>query len=189
MTPSPLWRVFPWDPKAADGSPFSPAFVPGGQGRNRFDLPARPRGVLYFADTEEHAVGEMIQGFRNAPDPLTTEDLTAWGHRLALVSATLAPAVWADVADLCEPDTLQRAQVTADLPAYRDRKRTQQIAIDLEADMHAGLRWWSAFWGDWHAIVLFRDRLPPGALTYGRPLPLNPTSPPVVEAARLLDIG
>lgn len=94
MNPAPLWRVFPWDPNAAEGERFSASFVPGGQGRNRFDL----RG-------------------------------------------------------------------------------------------HAGLRWWSAFWGEWHTTVLFRDRIPADAITYGVPLPLGIAMPPVVEAARLLDIG
>lgn len=189
MTPVPLWRVFPWNPDAAEGDPFSAAFVPGGQGRSRFDLPGHPRGVIYLAESEEHAVAEMIQAFRNSPDPLTNDDLTAWGHRLALVSATLDPGVWPSVADLCDPATVGDMGITADVPAFRDRKRTQQIAADLHARQHAGLRWWSAFWGEWHSVVLFRARLPADALTYGRPIPLDVTSPAIVEAARLLDIG
>lgn len=188
MNSVPLWRVFPWDPDAAEGERFSAAFVPGGQGRNRFDLPGNPRGVIYLAESEEHAVAEMIQGFRNSPDPLTNDDLTAWGHRLALVSATLDAAAWPEIADLCEPATLSGLGVTADIPALRDRRRTQQIAADLYSRQRAGLRWWSAFWGDWHSIVLFRDRLPAG-VRYGAPIPLDITSPPVVEAARMLDIG
>jgi hypothetical protein len=79
MTPVPLWRVFPWDPAAAEGDRFSAGFVPGGQGRNRFDLPGQPRGVIYLAESEEHAVAEMIQAYRNSPEPLTNGDLTAWG--------------------------------------------------------------------------------------------------------------
>jgi hypothetical protein len=189
VTPVPLWRVFPWDPGAAEDDRFSAAFVPGGQGRNRFDLPGDPSGVIYFAESEEHAVAEMIQGFRNSPALLTNDDLTAWAHRLALVSATLDAEVWPGIADLCEPATLSGIGITADLPALRDRKRTRQIAADLHAGQHTGLRWWSAFWGEWHSTILFRDRLPAGALTYGQPIPLSVTSPPVTEAARLLDIG
>lgn len=189
MTPVPLWRVFPWDPAAAEGANFSAAFVPGGQGRNRFGLPGSPHGAIYFAESREHAVAEAIQAFRNSPVPLTNDDLTAWGHRLALVPATLDSGTWSRIADLCEPATLGGIDITADLPAFRDRKRTQQIAVSLHAREHAGLRWWSAFWGEWHSVILFRDRLPVDALTYGRPTPLDVTSPPVMEAARLLDIG
>jgi hypothetical protein len=145
--------------------------------------------VIYLAGSEEHAVAEMIQAYRNSPEPLTNDDLTAWGHRLALVSATLDPAVWTQIADLYEPAVLSNIGITADLPALRDRARTQQIAVDLHARRHAGLRWWSAFWGEWHTIVLFRDRVPAEALKYGPPTPLDITSSPVVEATRLLDIG
>ncbi len=189
MNPGPLWRVFPWDPDAAEGERFSASFVPGGQGRNRFDLRGSARGVIYLAGSPEHAVAEMIQAYRNSPEPLTNDDLTVWGHRYALVSGSLASDLWPRLEDLCEPAALTKLQITADRPAYRDRRLTQRIASTLRARGHAGLRWWSAFWGEWHTTVLFRDRIPADAITYGAPLPLDITMPPVVEAARLLDIG
>jgi hypothetical protein len=65
----------------------------------------------------------------------------------------------------------------------------QQIASTLHARGHAGPRWWSAFWGEWHTTALFRDRIPADAITYGAPLPVDITMPAVAEAARLLDIG
>ena len=189
MNPTPLWRVFPWDPSAAEGERFSATFVPGGQGRSRFDLPGNALGVIYLAESEEHAVAEMIQGFRNSPHPLTDDDLTAWGHRLALARATLVDPAWPRVADLCDPGVLGALRITADQPPLRDRRRTQAIAAALHREGHAGLRWWSAFWGEWHTAVLFRDRLPDDALTYGPPVVLDTSSPHVQEAARLLDIG
>jgi len=189
VNPAPLWRVFPWDPDAAEGERFSTSFMPGGQGRNRFDLPGNARGVIYLAGNEEHAVAEMIQGYRNSPEPLTNDDLTVWGHRYALVSVSLASELWPRIEDLCEPAALAELQITADLPAYRDRRLTQQIASTLHARGHAGLRWWSAFWGEWHTTVLFRDQIPADAITFGASLPLDIALPPVVEAARLLDIG
>lgn len=189
MTPTPLWRVFPWDPGAAEGERFSASFVPGGQGGNRFDLTGDPRGVIYLAELEEHAVAEMIQGFRNSSDPLTDDDLTVWGHRYAMVPVALTPETWPDIADLCEPSTLADLGITAEQPAMRDRPRTQRIAAALFERGQAGLRWWSAFWGEWHTVVLFRARIPTGALTYGRPVPLDITTPSVQSAARLLDIG
>lgn len=189
MNPVPLWRVFPWDPNAAEGERFSAAFVPGGQGRYRFDLPGNPLGVIYLAETEEHAVAEMIQAYRNSPQPLTNDDLTAWGYRYALVSVSLATNVWSRIEDLCDPAALTDLRITADRPAYRDRRLTQQIASLLHDRQRAGLRWWSAFWGEWHTTVLFRDQIPADAITYGSPFHLGVASPPVVAAARLLDIG
>ena len=189
MNPVPLWRVFPWDPDAAEGERFSAAFVPGGQGRYRFDLPGNARGVLYLAETEEHAVAETIQAYRNSPQPLTDDDLSAWGHRYALVSVSLARDLWPRIEDLCEPEALTGLGITADRPAYRDRRVTQQIAATLHERQRAGLRWWSAFRGEWHTLVLFRDRIPEDAVTYGTPRRLDVASPAVVEAARMLDIG
>lgn len=189
MKAVPLWRVFPWDPAAAEGDRFSAAFVPGGQGRNRFDLPGQGAGVIYFAESEVHAVGELLQRFRSSPDPLAPDDLTSWGHNLALVQATLDPAIWPGIVDLCDPGTLNSLGLTADEPPLRDRLRTQAIAVDIRGRGRTGLRWWSAFWGEWHTVVLFRERFTPQALTYARPTPLEVTTPAVVEAARLLDIG
>ena len=189
MNPVPLWRVFPWNPAAAEGERFSATFVPGGQGRSRFELPANALGVIYLAESEEHAVAEMIRGFRNSPHSLTDDDLTAWGYGLALARATLADEVWPLIADLCDPGVLGALRVSADQPPLRDRRRTQAVAAALHRDGHAGLRWWSAFWGEWHTTVLFRDRLPADALTHGPPALLHPSHPHVLEAARLLDIG
>ncbi len=189
MKEAPLWRVFPWDPRAEEGARFSAAFAPGGQGRHRFDLPGNALGVLYLAETAEHAVAEMIQAYRHSTQPITNDDLTVWGHRYALVSVSLSADVWPRIEDLCEAAALAGLRITADQPAYRDRRRTQEIASSLHARRHAGLRWWSAFWGEWHSIVLFRDQIPADAITFGTPVHLDHAAPPVVEAARLLDIG
>lgn len=189
MKGHPLWRVFPWDPNAPPGARFSAAFVPGGQGGSRFDLAGHSRGVIYLAGSEEHAVAEAIQAFRNTPTPLADDDLSAWGHRLALVRATLSASVWEHVADLCEPRVLDALGIRADDPAARDRARTQCIAAAAYDRGDAGLHWWSAFWGEWHSAVLFRDRLVPGALVYDTPVALEVDAPAVREAARLLDIG
>jgi hypothetical protein len=189
VRPARLWRVFPWDPGAAEGERFSAAFFSSNQVAGRFDLPGNVDGVVYLAESPEHAVAEMVQQFRNSADPLTNADLTRWGRRLALVSAALDPPIWPRVPDLCEPATLARLGFTAEMPALRDRRRTQRIAHAIHGQGDAGLRWWSSFWGEWHGVVLFRDQLAAGALTYGAPQPLDVTSDAVMDAAALLDIG
>ncbi|HUE95116.1 MAG TPA: RES family NAD+ phosphorylase [Longimicrobiaceae bacterium] len=189
MNPVPLWRVFPWDPSAAEGERFSAAFLPTNQGGGRFDLPGNPDGVVYFAESPDHAVAEMIQQFRNATDSLTNADLTRWGHRLALVGATLDAPMWPRIPDLGEPTTLARLSLTAEMPALRDRRRTQRIAHAIHEQGNGGLRWWSSFWGEWHSVILFQDQLSAEGLTYGQPQPLDLTSAAVMDAAAQLDIG
>jgi hypothetical protein len=54
----PFWRVFPWDPAAPDGAPYSARYVPptGTQTGGRFDLGDVP--VLYLAEQPEQALAE-----------------------------------------------------------------------------------------------------------------------------------
>jgi hypothetical protein len=186
---APLWRAFPWNPAAAEGERFSAAFVPGGQGKGRFDLGGNARGVLYLAETPEHAVGEILQRYRNQEEPLDDADLILWGHRLALVSVNLESTVWTEIADLCDPETLVADGIRPDSTAARIRATSQGVAATVFDAGRAGLRWWSAFFGEWHTLVLFVDRLAPGALSYGTPEPLHLTTAHLTEAVRLLDIG
>lgn len=182
-----LWRVFPWDPTAAEGERFSAAFVAGGQGRGRFDLAGNAAGVLYLAETPEHAVAELIQRFRNQPVPLDMADLIVAGRRLALVDVTIPGTL--RVADLCDPGVLARHGIAPDATAARTRATSQRIAADLHGQGYAGLRWWSAFFGEWHTVVVFRDRLAEIPFRYGSPSPLDLAHPALVEAARSLDVA
>jgi hypothetical protein len=183
--PERVWRVFPWDPNAPAGARFSPGFVPATQGQGRFDLPGRPGGVLYAAETAEHAVAEMIQHFRG--QRLAPADLRVGGHRLALVDLALPGPVRERIVDLCDPAVLVRLGLHPDATASHDRRITQPIAAAIHAARPPGLRWWSAFTGDWHMVVLFRDRLEP-ALEQGRPQGLAIHHPAVSGAARALGI-
>lgn len=180
-----LWRVFPWDPQAEEGQPFSASFVPGGQGGGRFDLPESRAGVLYLAEAPEHAIAERLQVFRN--QTVDAADLRLAGHGLALTRTELPDDVWERGADLCDAAELARHGVGPDELAARSRGTTQRIGRSIHAAGHTGFRWWSAFFGEWHTIVLFRDRLdrPPG---YGPPELLRLDTPALVETARLLDI-
>jgi hypothetical protein len=183
--PERLWRVFPWDPAAAQGERFSATYVPSGEGKGRFDLPRMPGGVIYCSETPEHAVGEMIQHYRG--QVLGEADLRIGGHVLALVDLTLAGEVRDRLLDLCDPEVLVRLRLRPDETASNDRKVTQSITARVHGAAYAGLRWWSALSGDWHMIVLFRDRVDPAPI-YGRPEPLTMDHPAVVEAARILGI-
>lgn len=72
-----LWRAFPWDPRAA------PDYSPPPPGYNRFDLPRSEPGVLYLAGSADHAVGELVQSYRD--QMLEEDDLFIMGKRLTLL--------------------------------------------------------------------------------------------------------
>ncbi|CAN5677840.1 hypothetical protein BH23GEM7_BH23GEM7_30470 [soil metagenome] len=186
LPPERVWRAFPWDPAAPEGERFSVTYVPPAQGKGRFDLPGVPGGVLYFAETPEHAVAEMIQHYRG--QTLDAGDLRLAGHSLALVGVGLSRQLRESVVDLCDPEVLVRLGIRPDETASGDRRTTQRIAASIHTAGHAGLRWWSALLGDWHTLVLFRGRVGP-ALEFGSPEPLRLDHPALQEAARVLGIA
>jgi hypothetical protein len=138
---------------------------------------------MYFAETAEHAIAEMIQHYRG--QVLSRDDLVMAGRALALVSATIPPSTRDGVADLCDPTVLMRLDLRPDDTSVRDRRVTQGIASAIHRDGAAGLRWWCAFFGEWHTVVLFRDRATPD---YARPEPLDFENGELLEAARLLGV-
>lgn len=179
-----LWRVFPWDPNAPPGAPFSPSYVPPAQGAGRFDVEASP--VVYLAESPEHAAGEKIQRFRG--QEITADHLTEWGHGLALVAARLADSAWEHVVDLCDPRELVRFDIPPDALASRELTRTRAIAFALYEQGCAGLRWWSSLGGDWHSVVLFLARLAPRDLEWGAPEWLRLDLPALATAATALGV-
>lgn len=189
MSPLPrLWRVFPWDPVADPGAPFSPGFVPDPTGRGRFDLPSRLSPVLYLAESPAHAVAELIHPWRGRS--IDERHLTRGGRRLAAVEVRWSP-MSPSLVDLCDPATLARLAVAPDRVASRRRAVTQPIARRAWDAGAAGLRWWSRFWGDWHTTVVFTARTedPPGALSFGEPVLLALDAPAVAEATEALGIS
>jgi len=183
LRPGACWRVFPWDAEAPPGARFSPSHIPPTTGRGRFDLPRDLSPVLYLAQTESHAVGEMLQAWRG--QRIRKAHLTRAGFPLALVEVHIPPASARRLADLCDPAHLAGSGIPPDVTASRSRELTQPIARAAWDAGHHGLRWWSSFWGDWHTVVLFTRRLG-GRLRFGEPEVLTEAHPAVVEAVHLL---
>lgn len=182
---APLWRVFPYDPQARAGEPFSADMTPRFQGSGRFDAP-EIGAVWYLAESAAHAVAEVLQAMRG--QTLDDADLLRGGHRLAVVSIELTPDVWSRVADLCDPTELARRAIRPDRLASRQLAVTQRIAADIAESGAPGFRWWSSIHGDWHATVLFAANLPAGAMTFGKPAHLALDSADVAAACRDLGI-
>lgn len=179
-----LHRVFPWDHRAPTGAPFSPEYVPLQQGSGRFDLADGP--VLYLGETAEHAVGEVLQGFRGRP--LRDSALRRFGHPLALVRVEVPDDVARGIVDLDDPSRLLALSLHPSDVASDDRARTREIATRLRDGGATGLRWWSRLTGDWHGVVLFLSGAPMERLSIGPPEALTRDHPAVVGACRQLGI-
>lgn len=191
----PWWRVFPWNPAAPEGAPFSARYFPpaGTQTGGRFDL-GTPT-VAYLARHPSHAVAELLQGFRGKslrPEHLVRADPSNPGafHSLALVELFLPAAVEARLADLCDPAVLVRHEIRPDHLASRSRNVTQPIARRLHQhpEGYTGFCWWSALTGDWHVAVLFLDRIDIPKIGFGVPDAISPEHPAVREAAAFLQM-
>jgi hypothetical protein len=139
--------------------------------------------VLYTSEDAEHAVAEMLQPWRG--QRLESFHLTRAGFPLALVEIQIPSASMGRIADLCDPSYLAASGTPPDRSASRFRHLTQPLARDAwEAGFH-GLRWWSSFWGDWHTVVLFSDRVEEH-LQFGTPEALDLDHTTVRRAADLL---
>lgn len=170
------WRVFPWDPAAPAGDPFSPSYIHPNQGSGRFDLAGAL--VVYLAETMVHAVAEKLQRFRG--QRIQRKDLIESGKTLALVECRVEKT---KIADLCDPAVLVKYGIAPDVLASREIAKTHAIAVALHAAGFDGLRWWSALSGDWHTIVVFQ-----GNIEYGEPEPLTMAHHAVQEAAMALGV-
>ena len=122
-----LWRVFPWDPAAAAGEPFSPSYINPCQEDGRYDLGGRPL-ILNLADSPAHAIGEQIQG-RHGRN-LRAADLRESGRPLALVRVTIGGGSSA-IPDLSLPHALHRFGCRPDQLMSRDPKCSQRLSRRL----------------------------------------------------------
>lgn len=92
----------------------------------------------------------------------------------------------AGLVDLCDPRALRSLKTGPDRVAARERETTQTIAARVAGAGAPGLRWWSSFFGEWHGLVLFADRLPAGALEFGAPRVIAPDDPTLAAALAAL---
>jgi hypothetical protein len=181
-----LWRAFPWDAAAAAGDQFSPLYIQPGQTSARFDLHDRPP-VLYLGESPDHALGELLQGFRGRA--IGTAHLKSRGFPLALVEVGVLKSVAQDLVDCNDPAALERHHLRPDEMASHDRSVTQAIARWLHDSGVPGFRWWSALTGAWHSTVLFIDRVPATKLEVGEPELVTLAHPALARCAAMLGIA
>ena len=158
--------------------------MPPQQGSGRFDL--EQRSVWYLSESPVHAVSEMLQGFRSRE--FQDGMLRRFGQPLALVEINLPDDDAVQIVNLDDAIELQRFGLSPSMVASDDRARTQTAAGRVYASGAAGMRWWSKLSGDWHAVVLFLDRVPVERLEIDTPELLTALHPAVAGACRHLAI-
>ncbi|HKP76785.1 MAG TPA: RES domain-containing protein, partial [Longimicrobiaceae bacterium] len=109
-------------------------------------------------------------------------------RRLALVRLQPHPEVMERLLDLCDPANLLEHAIKPDELAAASTVTTRAIADAIHARGHTGLRWWSAFRGEWHTVTLFLDRSPLAEVEFSPPEALSLDHPAVVKAAESLMI-
>jgi hypothetical protein len=180
-----LWRVFPWEPGAEAGEPFSPSYINPSQEDGRYDLHGKPL-ILNLAESPAHAIAEQVQGRHGRS--LRARDLMESGRPLAIVRVTIGDN-WSAIPDLSLPRALHQFGCRPDQLMSRDPSCSQRLSRRLHRRGVSGFRVWSALSGDWHCTVLFMDRAVNLSLTFGRPRRLTFRSRGVVQAAKVLDIA
>ncbi|MHB8152384.1 MAG: RES family NAD+ phosphorylase [Bacillati bacterium] len=185
-----LYRIFPYDPNAAEDHPGGALYLPHG-GENRFDNPSLYR-TLYLALQPEAAVMERF-GTLTTWRPVTfTQRLSSIDHPVQLALGTYQSE--ATIADLCQVKTLVGCDVQqATDVVTRNRHRTQELATAIfTKNRFHGLAWWSYYNPDWTNVALWApitDRDPGighNCTLIGKPEPLFLDHPLVADIATLM---
>lgn len=111
-------------------------------------------------------MAEKIGRFRGGS--IGPAHLREFGLPLALVMVRVLPTDIEAVLDLCDPEILVALSVRPDAIAARDRETSQAVARTVAESGAVGLRWWSSFFGEWHGVVVFPERLANG-VEFGDP--------------------
>jgi hypothetical protein len=147
--------------------------------------------VLYLAETPEHALAEVLRWYQGKPlrrGHLRARDRRTPGtfHNRAIVEAFIPETVNQALPDLGEGAILKELGIRADALPSSDRSVTKAISQKIYGKGYLGFRWWSALKGDWHATILFLDRVDPSAIRYSTPEELSIDHPLVHTVARYL---
>ena len=129
-------------------------------------------------------MAEKIGRFRGV-SMLADYHLFEFSHRLAVVSITPPKDYHKRVLDLCDPDVLAEHRIRPDHVAAKDVNVSQAVSRQIYEAGFSGIRWWSSFFGEWHTVVLFLDRVRPASLAAETPTPLTLSHWDVRAAAAL----
>lgn len=182
-----LFRVFPFDERAAPGESGGALFWPRWlQGSGRHDNPDR-YGCMYVSESEVSGLAEALAPFRGS-GPLLPAMLVRAGLPLGLARLSLDERAGVP-RDLDDPTVLAAEELRPSQVATGDRGVTQAYAAELfDRDPRAaGIRWWSTLESLWANVTLF-DRAA-RALRLESVVALFPDDDPVRAAAGFLGLG
>jgi hypothetical protein len=180
-----LFRVFPWDRRAAATEAGGALYVPRDhQGRSRHDAPAA-YGALYASRRASSAAAEFLSRFRAGPLPAGVFQ-GAGGRRWSI--AAIDDARLGSLLDLDDPNELAARMLRPSEVATLDREVTQAVAERLFEEGRRGFQWWSTIEASWMNVTLFAERAVGNLRLVETPLPLDAGLAEVVEAAEVLEI-
>ena len=184
-----VYRVFPFDPAAAAGTPGHPDYLHKPQGKARLDNPQHYE-TWYFAATPEAAVGEVFG------------DISVWGDDMfeypALPDARRTLGVFElpdslNLLDLDDARALLDRGIRPTQVIARNRSATQGWALKIFGESSDtgqrrwdGVRWWSFHRPHWTVFGLWSARGEPPHHRFVNTDPLHVAHPAVVDAARTL---
>jgi hypothetical protein len=189
-----LWRLLPWDARAAPTEPGGVLWFPRElQGTGRHDNPDR-YGCLYVTEAPISAVAESLAPFRGT-GTLSAAMMTRGGLPLALAELGLeagsgdASGVIDRLVDLDDPRVLVRTQLRPSEIATGSRSVTQTYAGRLfeEHPQALGLRWWSTLESGLINVTLFDRAAQHLTAIDVRPLHLDQCA--VRDAAEMLGLA
>jgi hypothetical protein len=173
-----VFRVFPYDPSAADQNKGGALFVPSPSPLGRIANLEFYR-ELYFADRAEAAVAEKF-GFLQA---WHANDFIDGGSNPFAVTSYEIDA--SGILNL--NDTAALVRLGIDQPSQvvtRNRELTQNWAKQIfMTGRYSGLSWWSYYYPDWTAFGVWNVRL---VRHVGPPEILTPSHPAVLLAANTI---
>lgn len=144
-----VYRIFPYDSRAAVDETGGPLFIPAGGG-GRVDNPNLYR-TLYVSSHAEGAVAEVFGRFPEWDDAMFVH---ASGLSYALAAYELANET--KVFSLDDAEHLIRLGLKPSDVVRRDLRRSQRWGREIfEMREWAGVSWWSFYGPQWQSIALW----------------------------------
>lgn len=148
-----LYRVFPYDSRAAPTDPGGPLYLPPGAG-GRVDNPDA-YGVLYASNYEEGAVAEKFGRI-----PLWDPQMLIHPNGLPYALASYDLDTGSRLFDLDNAEHLQLLSLKPSDVVRRDLKRSQSWAREIyRFGNWDGISWWSFYGPQWQSIAVWNAEL------------------------------
>ncbi|WP_375294952.1 RES domain-containing protein [Brevibacterium sp.] len=183
-----VYRVFFYDRSAAEGTSGHPYYLHRPQAHGRWDNPDL-YDSWYFAKSAEGAVGEVFGNLARWTPAMF--DTRTPGLRRALAVCSVPDEL--STFNFDDARNLVTINMRPSEVVIRNKAFTQKRASSLWAETGSdglprwsGLEWWSFHFPQWTNLMMWVDPLEPSPATLREVIPLNLSTPAVIEAASVL---